>query len=102
MKKTEPIQLVLAGTGRLPALFTPTPHAAKRFVAFFTANIRNPNTRKAYAWAVSEFAGWCERHGLLSLQAIEPVHVALFGLAFLGDKLTLPLGAAIVVATLGV
>ncbi|TKB87770.1 MAG: integrase [Nitrospira sp.] len=78
MKKTEPIQLVLAGTGRLPALFTPTPKAAKRFIAFFTANIRNPNTRKAYTWAVAEFAAWCERHGLLSLEAIEPVHVATY------------------------
>jgi site-specific recombinase XerD len=74
----QPIQLVLAGTGRLPALFTSTPTAAKRFVAFFTANIRNPNTRKAYTWAVTEFAAWCERHGLLSLPAIEPVHVTTY------------------------
>jgi len=78
MNKTQPIQLALAGTGRLPALFTPTPAASKRFVAFFTANIRNPNTRKAYAWAVFEFATWCERHGLFSLPAIEPVHVATY------------------------
>ncbi len=74
----QPIQLVLTETRQLPALFTPTPKAAKRFVTFFTANIRNPNTRKAYTWAVAEFAGWCERHGLLSLQAIEPVHVATY------------------------
>jgi drug/metabolite transporter (DMT)-like permease len=39
---------------------------------------------------------------ITALNKIEPVHVALFGLAFLGDKLTLPLGAAIVIATLGV
>ncbi|MBX3307668.1 MAG: tyrosine-type recombinase/integrase [Nitrospira sp.] len=78
MKDTPPVQLVLAGTGRLPTLFTPTPKAAKRFVAFFTANIRNPNTRKAYTWAVAEFAAWCERYGLLSLPAIEPVHVATY------------------------
>ena len=78
MSKTQPIQLVLADTRRLPALFTPTPKAAKRFVAFFTANIRNPHTRKAYTWAVFEFATWCERHGLLSLPAIEPVHVATY------------------------
>ncbi|SEK55600.1 hypothetical protein [Nitrosovibrio tenuis] len=31
----------------LPALFSPTADASKRFVEFFTANIRNPNTRKA-------------------------------------------------------
>jgi len=78
MSKTQPIQLALAGTGRLPALFTPTPAAQKRFVEFFTANIRNPNTRKAYTWAVTEFAAWCERHGLLSLDAIGPIHVATY------------------------
>jgi len=39
---------------------------------------------------------------ITALNKIEPVHVALFGLVFLGDKLTLPLGLAIVIATLGV
>ncbi len=73
-----PIQLVIPRTRKLPALFTPTPNAAKRFVEFFTANIRNPNTRKAYTWAITEFAAWCEQHGLLSLPAIEPVHVATY------------------------
>lgn len=71
-----PTQLAIPSTRKLPALFTPTPNAAKRFVEFFTANIRNPNTRKAYTWAVAEFATWCERHGLLSLQTIGPIHVA--------------------------
>ena len=75
---TQGIQLAISGTRKLTALFTPTPNAAKKFVEFFTAQIRNPHTRKAYTWAVSEFATWCERHGLLSLQAIEPVHVATY------------------------
>lgn len=87
MKNT--IQLAIPATRKLPALFTPTPHAAKRFVAFFTANIRNPNTRKAYTWAVAEFATWCERHGLLSLPAIEPVHVATY-IESLRDHLSAP------------
>ncbi|MBX3325628.1 MAG: tyrosine-type recombinase/integrase [Nitrospira sp.] len=72
------VQLAIPDTRTLPALFTPTPDAAKKFVEFFTANIRNPHTRKAYTWAVSEFAAWCDRHGMLSLQAIEPVHVATY------------------------
>ena len=38
--------------------------AAWRFVEFFTANIRNKNTRLAYAQAVSRFFAWCEEHGL--------------------------------------
>jgi len=72
------IQLAIPGTRTLPAIFSPTPDAAKKFVEFFTANIRNPHTRKAYTWAVAEFATWCERHRLLSLQAIQPVHVATY------------------------
>jgi site-specific recombinase XerD len=62
----------------LPALFAPDPDAAKRFVEFFTANIRNPNTRKAYARAASEFAIWCEQNDLRELTEIEPVHVAAY------------------------
>ena len=50
--------------------------AAKRFIEFFTANIRNPNTRAAYARAVSEFFRWCEARGLHRLSAVRPVHVA--------------------------
>ncbi|RZI56612.1 MAG: integrase [Pseudomonas sp.] len=62
----------------LPALFRPTPAAAKRTLEFFAAQIRNPNTRKAYARSVSEFAAWCEAHGLHDLGGIEPVHVAAY------------------------
>ncbi|MFV0298967.1 MAG: EamA/RhaT family transporter [Hyphomicrobiaceae bacterium] len=39
---------------------------------------------------------------ITALNKIEPVHVALFGLVFLGDRLTVPLAAAIVIATSGV
>ena len=38
---------LLHGSVVLPALFAPTADASKRFIEFFTANIRNPNTRKA-------------------------------------------------------
>jgi hypothetical protein len=38
--------------------------AAKRTVEFFTAHIRNPNTRRAYAATAREFAGWCESQGM--------------------------------------
>ena len=30
------------------ALFTPTPQAARRMLEFFTAQINNPHTRRAY------------------------------------------------------
>jgi len=51
--------------------------AARRFVEFFAANIRNPNTRMAYARAVSQFLEWCDlRH--LDLKGIGPIHVAAY------------------------
>ena len=39
------------GEGRLPALLTPDPAADRRVIEFFTAHIRNPHTRNAYALA---------------------------------------------------
>jgi site-specific recombinase XerD len=63
---------------RLPALFAPDEAAARRFIEFFTANIRNSNTRRAYARAASEFAAWCEQQRLTELQDIEPVHIAAY------------------------
>jgi integrase/recombinase XerD len=51
--------------------------AVRRFIEFFTAQIRNPRTRRAYGFAVSRFFAWCEGHGL-GLAAIGPVHVAAY------------------------
>lgn len=65
-------------SAELPALFAPDAAAAKRFLEFFTANIRNPNTRRAYARAAAEFAAWCDRNGLQELREIEPIHVAAY------------------------
>ena len=61
----------------LPALIAGAGQSAEtRFVEFFTANIRNPNTRRAYARAVTEFLTWCSRMGVAELAAIGPLHVA--------------------------
>ena len=63
----------------LPApLFTPTPKAAKRVLEFFTAQMNNDHTRKAYLNATRRFAAWCEAHGLHELAAVQPFHVAAF------------------------
>jgi site-specific recombinase XerD len=51
--------------------------AGWRYVEFFTANIRNPNTRRAYARACGAFFGWCEERGLL-LGTIRPYDVSLY------------------------
>src|SRR5579872_6333264 len=66
------------GSLALPALFAPDQDAARRFIEFFTANIRNPNTRRAYARAAVEFALWCEQNDIGELRDIEPFHVATY------------------------
>ncbi|MEO8372710.1 MAG: tyrosine-type recombinase/integrase, partial [Candidatus Solibacter sp.] len=63
-------------TTRLPALFAPDALTARRVIEFFTANINNPNTRKAYARAAAEFADWCGRNGIGHLRDVQPIHVA--------------------------
>lgn len=62
----------------MPALFAPDRDAAKRYLEFFTANIRNPNTRRAYARAAAQFSAWCTAKDLNDLRDIEPFHVATF------------------------
>ena len=42
-----------------------TEQAQRKFWEFFTAHIRNPNTRRAYLIAVWRFADWCGFHGIL-------------------------------------
>jgi site-specific recombinase XerD len=51
--------------------------AAWRYVDFFTSNIRNTNTRRAYARACQTFFTWCEDHGL-TLTTIRPYDVATY------------------------
>ena len=64
------------GPGGLPALYAPDARASRRALEFFTAHIRNPHTRKAYAEAAAGFADWCGAHGVAHLRDVEPVHVA--------------------------
>jgi integrase/recombinase XerD len=49
---------------------------AWRFVEFFTANIRNKNTRAAYGQAAGAFLHWCEGSGITRIEDVQPVHVA--------------------------
>jgi len=53
-------------------------HAALRFLDFFTANIRNPNTRAAYGVAVRRFFAWLDQHDIRELAAIRTHHVATY------------------------
>lgn len=65
---TLPVPAIIAEAG---------PRAGKRFIEFFTAEIRNRNTRQAYARAVAQFMTWCD-DARLELASIEPVHVAAY------------------------
>lgn len=49
----------------------------RRFLEFFAAQIRNPNTREAYARAIARFLNWCELIGL-NLDSIEPMVVGMY------------------------
>lgn len=51
--------------------------AAMKFVEFFTANIRNPNTRMAYARAVYQFLNWSEERRL-PLKNLNPIFVSAY------------------------
>jgi len=62
----------------LPALFAPDGKTAERVLEFFTVQIRNQNTRKAYARAVGDFAVWCGELGISELGLVRPVQVAAY------------------------
>ncbi len=51
--------------------------ASRRFLEFFTAQIRNAGTRAAYLHAVNRFFSWCEQHRL-QLSDLQPVIVATY------------------------
>jgi len=63
------LPVLIAGAGELAAL---------RFLEFFTVNIRNKNTRAAYARAAGAFLRWCEGQGIGELGRVQPVHVAAY------------------------
>lgn len=70
--------LVQAGMALLPAIVTRAgEETSRRFLEFFTANIRNRNTRAAYAKAVGRFLTWCDEGGF-ELEDIEPMVVAAY------------------------
>ena len=70
-----PPALISVGIETLPAAIAAAgAHTSECFIEFFTANIRNRNTRMAYALTVRQFFDWCEQRGL-RLDAIRPTTV---------------------------
>ncbi|RYD17854.1 MAG: integrase, partial [Lysobacteraceae bacterium] len=74
----------------LPALVALADDRAQlRFLEFFAVTIRNAHTRRAYARAAGEFLGWCEARGVVSIAAIQPLHVAAW-VEELGREVSVP------------
>jgi len=62
----------------LPALIRDAGSLAeRRFMEFFTADIRNSGTRRVYAHAASRFCEWCQQRGV-ALPAVSPFLVAAY------------------------
>lgn len=73
-----PRHLARFGLGSLPLIITAAgERASRRFIEFFTATIRNKNTRLAYAQAIRQFFDWCDARGF-QLDTIEPIVVAAY------------------------
>ena len=73
-----PGALTRGGLAQLPSLITDHgEQAAWRFLEFFTAHIRNPNTRLAYARPVGRFCAWCEQRQP-TLAQLHPTLVAAY------------------------
>ena len=70
VSKTSPVEV--------PALFGQDAAVALRTVEFFAVNIRNPNTRRAYARAVVDFGAWCEARDVADVRQVQPLHVAAY------------------------
>jgi site-specific recombinase XerD len=73
-----PPALIRAGLDALPSTIRAHgERATRRIIEFFTANIRNRNTRAAYARAVKQFFDWCDERRL-QLKDIEAITVAVY------------------------
>jgi integrase/recombinase XerD len=71
-------QLARSGLDRLPGVVARAGEKAVwRFLEFFTANIRNKNTRAAYAQACSRFFDWCDERGI-EIEQLQPILVASY------------------------
>jgi integrase/recombinase XerD len=68
-----------ASATKTPTLITAAgDRAAYHFLEFFTAQIRNLHTRRAYVRAVGEFCAWLDAHGVPSIAAVGSIHVAAY------------------------
>ncbi|MCC7390164.1 MAG: tyrosine-type recombinase/integrase [Phycisphaerales bacterium] len=71
--------LLAVAADRVPALVVDAgPDATRRYLEFFAASIRNPNTRSAYLIAAEKFFAWCEHHAIGPLPSLQRLHIAAY------------------------
>ena len=75
-------------------------NASLRFLDFFTANIRNPNTRAAYAVATRAFFAWLDTRGVTALSAVR-TRMGIFQPGPIGDLSECALSEAFAIARVG-
>src|ERR1700693_3142792 len=72
IRASKPVGSVRAAMAVPATIAAAGDHAARRFLEFFAATIRNKNTRMAYYRAVTEFFAWVERHKIGQLVEFGP------------------------------
>ncbi len=71
--------IVIKGSNLAPAIIgVAGERASYRFLEFFTAQIRNPNTRRSYARAVGDFLQWLEGRGVREITQVNSFIVAAY------------------------
>lgn len=86
----KPLTTLISGNTDLPVVVSNAgDRATYRYVEFFTAQIRNPNTRRAYLGATTKFFDWCQDHEL-SLEHIHSIHIATYIEALQQSELSAP------------
>jgi hypothetical protein len=85
----ETLPAVVGETARVPAFIAAGgERAGFAFIDFFTAQIRNRNTRAAYALAVRTFCSWCDARQL-TLKTLRTHHVVAY-VELLGKRYSAP------------
>lgn len=71
--------LLVASSARVPAIIADAgSDTTLKYLEFFAANIRNPNTRSAYLTAAIKFFAWCDLNAIGPLEQIQRLHVAAY------------------------
>lgn len=77
-KIKKPLPALISENAELPVVISNAgERASYRYVEFFTAQIRNPNTRRAYLGSTTQFFKWLQDYDL-DLEDVHSIHVATY------------------------